>query len=68
MALRLKPETREAWKKYLDEHGLYATGIPPIEQQFGAYQWRPVPRAEPAPEKVYDTHTYDIYRQTWVDT
>jgi hypothetical protein len=60
MALRLKPETREAWKKYLDEHGLYATAT--IEQ------WRPVPRAEPATEKVYDTHTYDIYAQTWVDT
>lgn len=50
MALRLKPETREAWKKrvegnyYLVKHGLYAT---PTE-------WRPVPRSEPEPPEYTD--------------
>lgn len=60
MALRLKPETREAWKRRL-EAGMDTTWRPDTS-------WRPVPRAEPAPEKVYDTHTYDIYSKTWVDT
>ena len=63
MALRLKPETREAWRvrvalAHLRDHAV----------EHSATSWRPVPRAEPAPEKRYDTHTYDIYRQTWVDT
>lgn len=61
MALRLKPETREALR-LLNEQ----TRAQRIE---GVWEsWRPVPRAEPAPEKVYDTHTFDIYAQTWVDT
>ena len=56
MALRLKPETRAAWQKRIDAF------------EHRAAEWRPVPRAEPATEKVYDTHTFDIYCKTWVDT
>lgn len=81
MALRLKPETREAWRLRVElaqlqekrkawddfvkqQEAVWGTPAPFL----GASQWRPVPRAEPAPEKVYDTHTFDIYSKTWVDT
>jgi hypothetical protein len=53
MALRLKPETREAWKKR-------------VEAGMTKASWRPVPRAEPAPEP--SSNTFDIYCKTWVDT
>lgn len=55
MALRLKPETREAWKKRVAQY-----------EQLRDAQWRPVPRAEPAPEP--SSNTFDIYCKTWVDT
>lgn len=55
MALRLKPETREAWKKR-------------VEAGMTKASWRPVPRAEPAPEKEPPVNTFDIYSKTWVDT
>jgi len=55
MALRLKPETRERWaKRFATQEALEST------------QWRPVPRAEPAPEP--SSNTFDIYCKTWVDT
>jgi len=66
MALRLKPETLKEWKKWLETREGAPNTWPPEERY--CRDWRPVPRAEPAPEKVYDTHTFDIYRQTWVDT
>jgi len=53
MALRLKPETRERWAKLM-------------EAQAAKGKWRPVPRAEPAPEP--SSNTFDIYCKTWVDT
>jgi len=59
MALRLKPglspETREAWRKHIE--GRFEE-VAPV--------WRPVPRAEPAPEP--SSNTFDIYSKTWVDT
>jgi hypothetical protein len=57
MALRLKPEIREEWRKYIEGR---------IEEV--APVWRPVPRAEPAPEPEPSPNTFDIYSKTWVDT
>lgn len=46
MALRLKPETRERWKRFLDgQDNQYD-----VWRQASDTSWRPVPRAEPAPE------------------
>lgn len=56
MALRLKPETREAWQRKVAE----------FEQR--AAEWRPVPRAEPAAEKPKSLSRFDIYHEAWVDS
>lgn len=51
MALRLKPETREAWRRRI-EAGMDTT-------------WRPVPRSEPVPEPTKpDT---DMFINGYVD-
>lgn len=55
MALRLTQQTQEAWQRHLAKRA----------QEEDA-QWRPVPRAEPAPEP--SSNTFDIYSKTWVDT
>lgn len=54
MALRLKPETREAWQRKVAE----------FEQR--AAEWRPVPRAEPIFEPEPPEHT-DMFIKGYVD-
>ena len=60
MALRLKPETREAWRLRNEEQRMRQ------EIERARHLWGPVPRAEPAPEP--SSNTFDIYCKTWVDT
>lgn len=60
MALRLKQETREAWKKRTELDRW-------VNAQMGALeitteQWRPVPRSEPEPPE----HT-DMFIKGYVD-
>lgn len=58
MALRLKPETREAWARTHHE----------VWRKYQAQlDWRPVPRSEPVAEPPKSLSRFDIYHEAWVD-
>lgn len=58
MALRLTQETRDRWHRRNERL---------LQQIENAADWRPVPRAEPAPEKPKSLSRFDIYHEAWVD-
>lgn len=64
MALRLKPETREAWQKHLKARGVYG----PVDTSAVNAPWRPVPRSEPVAEPPKSLSRFDIYHEAWVDS
>lgn len=64
MALRLKPETREAWARSHQE--VWRKYLAQIDACKGV-DWRPVPRSEPVAEPPKSLSRFDIYHEGWVD-